>query len=106
MIKRFEALLAQGTDNPMLRLTLGTAYWKAGDTSSAIGHLQHAVAEKPDYSAAFKILGRAYMDAGLLQEATDAFEHGLTAATENGDKQSEKEIQVFKKRLDKLKSQP
>ena len=102
MVSRFEAMLEQGTDNPMLRLTLGTAYWKSGNLDLSIEHLEQAVSQKSDYSAAYKILGRAYMDAGRLQEATGAFENGLKSAADNGDKQSEKEINVFMKRLKKL----
>lgn len=98
-------MLAQGNDSPMLRLTLGTTYWKSGNLEQSIEHLEQAVLQKTDYSAAYKILGRAYMDAGRLHEATTAFENGLAAASDNGDKQSEKEINVFMKRLAKLKTE-
>lgn len=103
VISRFEAMLEGGTDNPMLRLTLGTAYWQNKDHRKAIEHLSQAVSDKPDYSAAWKILGRAYLDDGQLEEAERAFESGLAAAKQNGDKQSEKEIGVFSRRLAKIK---
>jgi len=91
-------------DNPMLRLTLGQAYWQDKNYPDAIEHLSQAVTDKPDYSAAWKVLGRAYLDNGQLDEAEHAFATGLAAAQENGDKQSEKEIGVFAKRLAKMKN--
>jgi len=104
VISRFENMLKGGMDSPMLRLTLGTAFWQDKNLPKAIEHLSQAVSDKPDYSAAWKILGRAYLDDGQLEEAERAFESGLAAARENGDKQSEKEIGVFSRRLAKMKS--
>lgn len=98
-IKKFEAMLTRGMDSPMLRLTLGNAYWKAQELDRAAEHLNHAVQQKPDYSAAWKVLGRVYADDGEFQHALDAYDKGLACAAENGDKQSEKEIKVFRKRV-------
>jgi len=103
-IEKFEAMLAGGMDNPMLRMTLGNAYWKDKQLEPAIGHLKAAVEQKPDYSAAWKILGRAYADNEEHQLAVDAFDKGLECAAANGDKQSEKEITVFRKRAMKALS--
>lgn len=98
-IEKFESMLTNGLDSAMLRLTLGNAYWKAGDLEAAIEHLSSSVQQKPDYSAAWKALGRVYADAGSLPEALAAYDSGLESARENGDKQSEKEIAVFRKRV-------
>lgn len=92
-------MLTKGMDNPMLRLTLGTAYWKAGELARASEHLSSAVQQKPDYSVAWKILGRVHADAEQLQLALEAFDKGLASAADNGDKQNEKEITVFRKRV-------
>ena len=98
-IEKFEAMLVRGMDSPMLRLTLGNAYWKEKEFERAAEHLQSAVQQKPDYSAAWKTLGRVYADSGESQKALEAYDKGLAAAAENGDKQSEKEITVFRKRV-------
>ncbi len=98
-IEKFEAMLTRGMDSPMLRLTLGNAYWKAKELERAAEHLNNAVQQKPDYSAAWKVLGRVYADDGKLPQALDAYDKGLACAAENGDKQSEKEITVFRKRV-------
>lgn len=101
-IEKFEAMLVKGMDSPMLRLTLGNAYWKSQKFDLAAEHLQSAVQQKPDYSAAWKTLGRVYADNGEPEKALEAYDNGLAAAAENGDKQSEKEITVFRKRVAKV----
>lgn len=98
-IEKFEAMLTRGMDNPMLRLTLGNAYWKAGELGRAADHLNSAVQQKPDYSVAWKVLGRVYADSDQYQQALEAFDKGLVSAADNGDKQNEKEITVFRKRV-------
>ena len=76
-IERFEALLAAGTDNEMLRYTLGSACFEAGEHARAIEHLRAAIEFKADYSAAWKILGRALSASGDLDDAADAFDRGI-----------------------------
>lgn len=98
-IETFEAMLARGQDSEMLRYTLGTAYFTNKTYDKAIEHLQQAVAQKPDYSAAWRVLGRALADNGQLHEARDAFDQGERVAEANGDKQTAKEINVFRRRV-------
>jgi len=98
-IDTFEAMLTRGQDSEMLRYTLGNAYYKEKRYAEAVGHLRHAVELKPDYSTAWKVLGRVLADDGKLDDAIDAFDAGLVAAQSNGDKQVEKEIGVFRKRV-------
>ncbi len=105
VIDNFEAMLARGQDSDMLRFTLGSAYWKEKQPEKALEHLCKAVELKPDYSAAWKVLGRTYLDLQQPQAALDAFDQGLQAADKNGDKQNEKEINVFRKRAVKLLEQ-
>lgn len=97
-IDTFEAMLARGQDSEMLRYTLGNAYFKQEDYAHAVMHLQQATTLKPDYSAAFKLLGRAFHAMGNLDEAIEVFNRGLEVAEKNGDKQTAKEIEVFRKR--------
>lgn len=100
-IENFEAMLERGQDNDMLRFTLGSAYWKEKNASKAAEHLRAAVVFNPDYSAAWKVLGRALAELGELEAAREAFNSGLQAAANKGDKQNEKEITVFLKRVNK-----
>lgn len=104
-IERFEAMLANGQDSDMLRLSLGQAYYKSGDYLRSATHLRAAVEQNPDYSVAWKLLGRALAEQGELSAALQAYDAGLAAAKKNGDKQAEKEIGVFRRRLMKQRDE-
>lgn len=94
-----EALLATGRDDALLRYSLGSEYLRGGDQAAAAAHLERAVAHDPDYSAAWKLLGKAHAALGHAREAREAWEHGIAAAIRKGDRQAEKEMRVFVKRL-------
>jgi hypothetical protein len=59
------------------------------------------VAKDPLYSAAWKALGKALADAGRNDEALEAYRQGVEAAKRKGDKQAEKEMTVFARRLER-----
>ena len=103
-IESLEKLLGKGMDNALLRFGLGKGYLDAGDFARAAEHFQHCVAFDANYSAAWKLLGQALNKQGLPVEAREAWNQGLRAAQAKGDKQAEKEIGVFLKRLDKAGS--
>lgn len=100
-IETFEAMLANGQDSEMLRYTLGNAYFKENEFDQAIDHLREAVRLKPNYSAAWRMLGRSLAAADQPQLALDAFDEGLRIAESNGDKQASKEMEVFRRRAEK-----
>lgn len=99
MIQRFENMLAAGQDNALLRFTLGGAYMKAGRAAEAVPHLRSAIEQDEQYSAAWKLLGRALAETGDVVSAEAAFDHGIKVAERRGDKQAAKEMEVFKRRL-------
>ncbi len=94
-----EAMLAKGIDNSLLRFGLGKAYLDAADAAQAVQHLQRCVELDPGYSAAWKLLGKALLDSGDKAGAAQAWEQGISAAQHKGDKQAEKEMSVFLRRL-------
>jgi Tfp pilus assembly protein PilF len=100
-VERFEALLAQGKDNALLRFGLGSQYLQAGDSARAATHLRAAVAHDPGYSAAWKLLGKALATEGRRDEAIAAYRSGIEAADRHGDKQASREMTVFLRRLEK-----
>jgi Tfp pilus assembly protein PilF len=100
-IPSLEKLLGTPRDGALLRYSLGTEYLKAGDAARAAGQLREAVARDPGYSAAWKALGRALADAGQDAEALAAWKRGIEAAHAKGDKQAEKEMTVFARRIEK-----
>jgi predicted Zn-dependent protease len=99
MIENFEAMLAKGKDNPLLRFSLGSEYLKSGNFALAVEHLRAAVGQDGDYSAAWKLLGKAHVELGDADGARGAYNNGIAAANAKGDKQAAKEMAVFLKRL-------
>lgn len=98
---RLEAALAAGQDSALLRFTLGDLLFKAGELDTAIHHLQQAVALDPQYSAAWALLGRSQLKAGQPQAAHETLTQGLVVAQAQGDRQAERSMQVFLKRIDR-----
>ncbi|CAB3680290.1 hypothetical protein LMG26696_04366 [Achromobacter pulmonis] len=101
MIDRLESMLAKGTDNMLLRFSLGKAYAEQACYDDAEMHLRASLAFDPAYSVAWKWLGKACLGRGDKAGARQAWQAGLEAAQARGDKQVEKELRVFMKRLDK-----
>lgn len=99
MIEGLEKLLAQGKESVELRFGLGNAYLGKGDSAAAIVHLRRAVELKPEYSAAWKLLAKALQQSDQTEAAIDAYRQGISIAQKLGDKQAEKEMQVFLNRL-------
>lgn len=106
MIGNLEKMLAAGKDGALLRFGLGNAYLGAGDPAAAAAHLQQAVAMNPNYSAAWKLLGKALSAAGDHAGALAAYRSGVAAAQQMGDKQTLREMGVFIRRLEKESGQP
>jgi predicted Zn-dependent protease len=101
IVDNLEALLAKGTDNALLRYSLGNEHLKLGHAEQAVGHLKRAVAHDPKYSAAWKPLGKALADSGHVGDAIKAYQEGIQVAEAKGDVQAAKEMKVFLKRLEK-----
>jgi Tfp pilus assembly protein PilF len=94
-------LVGTPRDGALLRFSLGSEYLKAGDPASAAVHLREAVTRDPDYSAAWKLLGKALAESGRAEDALEAYERGIAVAEARGDKQAAKEMTVFARRLRK-----
>lgn len=100
-IRNFEKMLAQGKDNALLRFSLGNAYLGANEPAKAVPHLQKAVEHDPQYSAAWKLLGKALNESGDPQDALVAYRQGIAVANVKGDIQAAREMTVFAKRIEK-----
>lgn len=99
IIQRLQEQLQQGKDSPLLRFGLGSALFNEKDFAAAEAHLSVCVQQMPDHSAAWKLLGRSYMALDRTDEAKYAFTRGLDVARAKGDKQVEREIEVFLRKL-------
>jgi Tfp pilus assembly protein PilF len=101
MLESLEKMLAKGVDNALLRFGLGKGYLDAAQPERAAEHLRRCVEFDPKYSAAWKLLGKALQQAGEKPAAAQAWRQGLEAARAHGDKQAEKEMMVFLRKLEK-----
>jgi predicted Zn-dependent protease len=101
LIANLEKLVGKPRDGALLRYSLGSEYLKAGERERGIEHLQEAVRRDAQYSAAWKALGRALAEAGRTDQARAAYARGIEAARAKGDRQAEKEMTVFVRRLER-----
>ena len=99
-LANFEKMLAAGKDGALLRFSLGNEYLKVDDAVRAATHLARAVALDPNYTAAWKLYAKALAAAGRPVDALAAYRSGIDVARAKGDKQAEKEMQVFARRLE------
>jgi Flp pilus assembly protein TadD len=100
--ERLRILLAsveEEPDDPLGHYLLGTEYAALDRHDEAIASFRRAIDCMPDYTAAFRDLGKALRAAGRLEEARKAFEQGLAVADRTHDVQTAKEIRVFLGRL-------
>ena len=95
-------MLENGQDSLILRFGLGQALLKLGKAEEAAIHLNKALEFDPEYSAAFKLLGKAYVATNQSKLAIDIYNQGIATAEKKGDIQAAKEMNVFLKRLLKL----
>ena len=100
LIARLRAQLGGPRDGALLRFSLGTALLANGDATGAATAFREAVAFDGNYSAAWKMLGKSLAESGDDAAAIAAYRQGLDIARECGDKQVEKEIGVFLRRLE------
>jgi predicted Zn-dependent protease len=97
----FRKLLEKDPGNPMVLYSVGNELFKEGRYGEARDHLRRAVENKPDYSVAYRMLGRAHYELREDNEARSVFLKGKEVAQENGDLQTVKEIDVYLRRLQK-----
>ncbi len=101
ILENLENMLASGVDNSLLRFGLGQAYLKLEEYDKAVTHLEKCLEFDSGYSAAWKLLGKAHAALEHTEQALSAYEQGIRVAEQKGDMQTAREIQVFRKRLNK-----
>lgn len=100
-IASLEKLLGGPRDGALLRFSLGNEYLKAEAPRQAADCFRTAVDRDPNYSAAWKALGKALAAAGESAAAAAAYGDGIRVAEAHGDIQAAKEMKVFLRRLQK-----
>ena len=86
-------------DGALLRFSLGSALLGEGQAAEGAEELRRALAFDPAYSAAWKLLGKACLAMDDRDGAAEAWRQGIAVASQRGDKQAEKEMTVFLRRL-------
>ena len=103
-IDSLEKMIGTPRDGALLRFSLGMEYLKLQDSGRAIEYLRQAVAKDSGYSAAWRALGKALEAAGQDDDALAAYRDGIAAAQKKGDKQAEKEMTVFARRIERKRA--
>lgn len=98
-IASLEKMLGGPRDGALLRFSLGNEYLRIDAPAKAAEAFQAAVEGDPNYSAAWKALGKARAAAGDATGALAAYERGIAVAEARGDIQAAREMTVFAKRL-------
>ena len=97
----FERMLTTGRDSALLRYSIGNEYAKVGAWTEALASLEKAVRLDPTYTAAWKLYAKALESAGRSDDALDAYRRGIVCAKQKGDRQAEKEMTVFARRIER-----
>ena len=101
-VEALQKLIGTSRDNALLRMSIATALLGKERIHEAEVELSAATRMDPAYTAAWKQLGKVRQRLDDHQGARRAWQSGIDAARTNGDKQAEKEMSVFLRRLDKL----
>lgn len=98
-LEQFKELAELDPDDPVVHYGLGSEHLKLGEFADAAAAFRRAIALQPDYSAAYRELGKALEKENHREEAIAAYRKGKEVAQQKGDIQTGKEIDVFLKRL-------
>jgi Flp pilus assembly protein TadD len=100
-LEAFEEMAVKAPENVVVRYSLGREYLKAKRYGEAERELREALRLKPDYSAAYRELGKSLVGLERPDEAREIYTKGAAIACEKGDLQTQREIEVFLRRLEK-----
>ncbi len=97
-LEQLREIAEREPDDAMSQYGFGKALMGAGRYDEAIETLSRAILVDPNYSAAFRDLGRAYLESKRAAQAIKIFSRGIPIAEQRGDLQTVREMQIFMKR--------
>ena len=100
-IESLKRLIGTPRDSALLRVTIANALLQDERQNEAEQQLVAATELDPDYTAAWKQLGKVRLSLEDKEGARQAWQSGIEIAEKNGDKQAGKEMNVFLRRLDR-----
>lgn len=83
-IDAFTSMLKDQPDNEMIWYGLANEFTKLEKWPEAVDALRNVIRVKPDYTAAYQMLGSALMSAGNREEARQAWAEGIEVAGRTG----------------------
>ena len=98
-LEQLKELALLDPDDPVVHYGLGSELMRFQEYEEAAAAFRRTLELKPDYSAAHRELGKALEKLGRREEAIAAYQKGKEIACRKGDLQTEREIDVFLKRL-------
>ncbi|MDN0077655.1 tetratricopeptide repeat protein [Crenobacter sp. SG2303] len=101
MLDALMKLVGTPRDGAMLRFGIANELMHQQRLSEAEAYLREALVMQPDYSAAWKLLGKVLVAAQKPDAARLVYQDGIAVAELKGDLQAAKEMGVFLRRLDK-----
>ena len=98
-LEQLKELAQLEPDDPVTHYGLGCEHLRFSEYEEAAACFQRALDLKADYSAAHRELGKALERLGRTEEAIAAYRRCKEVACQKGDLQTEREVEVFLKRL-------
>lgn len=101
MLEQLLKLLDSPRDSALLRFGIANEYARTGDWVKVATFARDALERQRDFSAAWKLLGKAQAECGEQQAALETYQAGIAIANSKGDVQAAKEMTVFARRIEK-----
>lgn len=100
-VRMIRSLLQRDLEDVVMWFGLGRALADLGRDGEAVEAFRRATELDPDYTAAWRELGRAQHAAGEPEAAVASLEHGIGLARRTGDLQTGREMRTFLRRARK-----
>lgn len=99
-IQKFKKLLEKNPSTPLIYYSLANEYFKLDRYEETIETIDAYLEIKDDEGAAYRILGHCYTGLGREEEAKDAYEKGIQAASRHGHPDMAEEFRDYLESLD------
>lgn len=99
-IQKFKKLLEKNPSTPLVYYSLANEYFKLNRYEETIETIQDYLKLKDDEGAAYRILGHCYSELGMEEQAKDAYEKGIQAASRHGHPDMAEEFRDYIESMD------
>ena len=99
-IEKFRELLEKNPGNPLVHYSLANEYFKLERYEETIESINAYLCLKDDEGAAYRILGHCYTELAMEEQAKEAYEKGIVAASTHGHPDMAEELRDYIESLD------